>query len=151
MKDEHMRSYTALLAALLGAATLTAITGAGAPQAETVLNLNGSLGDLSVDHTDEIAPGGLLGSNQIRLGKNLPPVYFGLIIDLAPFDSTCADGKISVHPATGPDRDLPLGESCGIPLPYLVLGDTPAAAMPTICSTLMIGGNESARSCTHHE
>ncbi|MFJ4654266.1 hypothetical protein ACIP5Y_23610 [Nocardia sp. NPDC088792] len=153
MADKHMRKTVRnrLAAAALGAAAATTAFGAGQAHADPIINYGGSLGDLSLDHYNEFAPGAFLGGNQIRFGNDLPPVYAGLLVDLAPFDQTCVDAKIVVHPDAAPDRDIPLARSCGLPTPYLVLGDRPAAEFRTTCPTTDINGAEAARTCFYHQ
>lgn len=113
----------------------------GAPAAsalEPTLSFGTSFGGTSVNHFTTAPNGALFDGDIATLNPSIQPGVLGVLADATPFDNTCARGEFVFYPKSGAPETIPVGTSCGLLFPYLVLAPQPAGAYAEVCAVVTV-------------
>lgn len=138
------KSLPAAISAIGGTLAAATIGASNAAAAEPTISWGTSFGGTSINHFTTAPNGALFDGDIITVQPGINAGIVGLLADATPGDRTCATGRFVLYPKTGAPEVLPVGTSCGIPFPYLVVAARPAGDYAEVCGEVDVADPSAA-------
>ncbi|MGX1778815.1 hypothetical protein ACWIGW_42385 [Nocardia brasiliensis] len=133
-----MKTHLIIPVLAAGTAALTAVGAPTAAAVEPTLSWGTSFGGTSINHFTTVPNGALFDGDIATLNPMIQPGVLGVLADATPYDQVCTTAELVFQPKSGSPETIPVGTSCGAPIPYLLVATRPAGDYAEVCGVVTV-------------